>query len=165
MTSSKPLTDYEQGIVDNVQQYGCHITFVFDEKGEDPDFSYSIGFRKTVNQAEVIIFGLDRDLMHSMINNLLEQCQGGLELKEGAIISGLLEGHQCVARKVHASQIDEGYFNSSMWFHEREFGAELTEAMQIVWPDAYDGKFPWDHDSSEDVRVAQPALYEPRLAA
>jgi hypothetical protein len=166
MTIVPTLNEFEQQLLDNVEQHGCQVNWVFDDKGREPDFAYSVGFRKTVGQPEVIIFGLKRKLMLSMINETLRQCrEDGLQLSEGAVIADLIEGFDCIARRVHPSQIDEGYFNSSMWFHEREFGSELSEAFQLVWPGAVHGLYPWDEDCSADVIEQQPALYEPKVAA
>ncbi|GAA0472611.1 hypothetical protein GCM10009096_12230 [Parasphingorhabdus litoris] len=166
MTGDHNLSEFEQKLLDNVDQHGCQVNFVFDAEGDDPDFAYSVGFRKTAKQPEVIVFGLERKLMLSMINETLRQCcEEGLCLAEGTEISDLVEGFDCVARRVHPSQIDEGYFNSSMWFHVREFGSELSEAYQLVWPGAVNGLYPWDIDCSEDIIEAQPPLYEARKTA
>ena len=165
MNQARPLTDYEQAILDNVEQFGCQVTSVFTPDGVGPGFSYSIGFKKTVQQPEVIIFGLSSELMHSMINNLLEQCRQGLILNDGVSIDGLLSGFQCIARKVHPNQIETEYFNSSMWYHKRAFGSELVDAVQIVWPGAVDGKFPWEKGSSDYVQEMQPPLYQPSLVS
>ena len=165
MTEPRELNEFEQKLLNNVEQHGCQVNWVFDDKGEEPDFAYSVGFRKTADQPEVIVFGLKRELMLSMINETLRQCRGkGLQITEGAVISDLIEGYDCIARRVHPSQIDEGYFNSSMWFHVREFGTELTEAFQLVWPGAVQGLYPWDEDCSEETIEMQPALYEPKVA-
>ncbi len=166
MTADRALSESEQRLIDNVEQHGCSINFIFDAKGIEPDFAYSVGFRKTAHQPEVIIFGLKREVMLSMINETLRQCQeDGLRLSEGVVISDLIEGFDCIARRVHPSQIDEGYFNSSMWFHKREFGSELSEVFQLVWPGAINGLYPWDEGCSNDVMEQQPALYEPKVAA
>tara|TARA_R110002033_G_scaffold64386_11_gene115361 strand:+ start:513 stop:1013 length:501 start_codon:yes stop_codon:yes gene_type:complete len=166
MTTDRALSESHQRLIDNVEQHGCQVNWVFDDKDIEPDFAYSVGFRKTVDQPEVIIFGLKRKLMLSMINETLRQCQeDALQLVEGAAIADLIEGFDCIARRVHPSQIDDGYFNSSMWFHEREFGSELSEAFQLVWPGAINGLYPWDEGCSEDVIAEQPALYEPKVAA
>lgn len=165
MTGYRGYNDHETKLLANIEKYGCQVTFVFDAEGDEPDFCYSIGFSKSIHQPEVIVFGLPRKLMHSMVNNILEQCRDGLILADGLVIRGLLEGHDCIAQSVHSSQIVGDYFGSAMWFHRDQFGSELVEAFQIVWPGAKDGKFPWDADSSEQVRSVQPALYEPRLAA
>ncbi len=158
-------SEFETGIIENVEKHGCQVNFIFDPDDVEPDFSYSIGFSKSVQQPEIIVFGLPKNLMHSLVNRTLEQCRNGLQLKDGAAIDGLLDGHQCIAKSVHPSQIIEHYFNSAIWFNRTQLDTQMTEAVQIVWPGAYNGKFPWDADCSEDVIEAQPALYEPRIAA
>ncbi|MEM8917831.1 MAG: DUF4262 domain-containing protein [Pseudomonadota bacterium] len=166
MSGHRELNEFEQRLIDNVEEHGCQVNLVFDDKGKKPDFAYSIGFAKTVGQPEVIIFGLNRKLMQSMINEVLRQCrEEGLVLTEDLAISELIEGFDCIAKKVHPSQIEEGYFNSSMWYHVQEFGSELSEAYQIVWPGAQQGLYPWENDCAEDVIEAQPALYKPSFAA
>jgi len=53
------LTEYEQDIVDNVEEHGWQATYVFDPDGDEPTFAYSIGFPKTLNCPDFIIIGLD----------------------------------------------------------------------------------------------------------
>lgn len=161
--SEQFLADYEIRILDNVATSGCHINCVFDPDGEDATFSYSAGFVKTVNQPEIICFGLPADLMGFMINETLAQCLGGLELTEGIRISGLLDAHDVVGKFIPQNRIVREYFNSAMWFHEHEFETELTKAMQLIWPDSDNGLFPWEVGCGQDVIDLQPALYETRL--
>jgi hypothetical protein len=161
--SAQSLTEYEIKILDNVQRSGCHITSVFDPDGEDPTFTYSAGFMKTVGQPEIICFGLSTEIMGFMINETLDQCSGGLELIEGVRIRGLLEGHDVIGKRIPQHRIEREYFNSAMWYHKHEFGTDLTEAIQLVWPGSGNGLFPWEADCSQDVIDLQPALYEPRL--
>ena len=153
-------TEYEQQILENVATYGCHVTMVFDPDGDEPGFAYSAGFAETVDQPEVIVFGLPNETMHFMVNETLRQCRDGFRLKDWVEIDGLLEGHRCIARAVNPSFIIGDYFNSAMWLRRRLTGEQMTEAMQIVWPGAVDGLFPWDSGSSDIVREYQPALYE-----
>jgi len=157
----EPQTQYERKIVSNVSQYGCHVTFVFDPEHNEPDFSYSTGFTKTLRQGEVIVFGLPEDVMHSMINETMAQCLEGLTLDEGVPISGLLEGFDVVARAVCPEWIEREFFNSAMWFHRREFGSDLKAAYQLVWPSAVTGLFPWNEGCAQEVIDRQPALYQP----
>lgn len=155
--------DFERGIIANLREHGCQVNLVFDPDGEQPGFGYSIGFTETVDQPEVITFGLSRELMKSMINETLQQCRNGLVLTDGAVIDGLLEGHSCIARKVHPSQIVNDYVNSALWYHKARTGERLTDVVQIVWPGAVDGLFPWDDGCDAGVIALQPALYEERL--
>lgn len=160
---SGELDSYERNILDHVAAFGCSVTNVFDPDGDSPSFSYSIGFTKSVDQPEVIVFGLDTTLMHRMINETLRLCQAGLDLEEGGRIAGVLDGFDVVSRAIPTERITRGHFNSAMWYHRREFGSELTRAMQLVWPSSKTGLFPWQPDCHQSVIDAQPALYEPRL--
>lgn len=163
MRSNDPsLSAFENRILTNVQEHGCHINYVFDDEGEEPDYAYSVGFRSTANQPEVIVFGLGQELMGFIINQLLSKCRKGLRLVNWLCVESLIEGHDCIVRTVHPSCIEEEYFNSAMWFHEYMLETELCEAVQIVWPAAKSGKFPWEPNCSHEVISLQPALYEPR---
>lgn len=150
----------EQKVIDDIEQFGCHVSLVFDDKGVLPDFAYSIGFPVTVQQPEVIIYGLKRELMHSMVNELRRQCAGGLLLVDGLQISELIEGFECVAKRVDDPDAIKEHFGWALWYHSTQHGRELTEAFQIVWPSAQQGLFPWDQGCDEFVISQQPALYE-----
>lgn len=152
----RDLTDYERDILANVRDHGCHITSVSDE----PPFTYSAGFIETASQPEVIIFGLPSKLCASMINNLLRMCREGLELTDGGEIEGLLQAHRVIARAIDPDNIVRDHFNSAIWYEQRRTGRTLDRAMQLVWPGALDGLFPWDDGCSKEVRDLQPALYE-----
>ncbi|WP_416463466.1 DUF4262 domain-containing protein [Sphingomonas sp. VDB2] len=165
MTEIIARDDFERGIIENVREHGCQVNMVFDPDGEQPNFAYSIGFKQTVDQPEVITFGLSGDMMKFMINQTLRECREGLVLTDGAVIEGLLEGHKCIARIVHPSQIAEEYVNSALWYHKARTGERLTDIVQIMWPGAVDGLFPWDDGCDAGVIALQPALYEERLSS
>lgn len=153
--------DYERKILETIDEFGCYVTVVFDPEGEEPRFAYSVGFPHTVQQGEVIVFGLPTELLGSMINTTLRQCrEDGLELHEGVRIEGLLEGFDVIARRVHPARIEREYFNSAMWHHMGRYGEPLTKVFQLVWPSAATGLFPWDKGVAQHVIDAQPALYE-----
>ena len=159
-TSDRELTDYERDILANVEEYGCHVTTVFDPDSDAPSFSYSTGFSETLEQGEVIVFGLSHNLMHQMVNVTMDLCREGLVLADGERITGVLEGFDVVARQLPSAAIDREHFNSAMWFHRRRFGSELRTAFQIVWPGAKQGLLPWDDGCDEYVIEMQPPLYE-----
>lgn len=162
MSVQQTHNEFETKLIQNIEKHGCQVNYVFDPDGIDPDFSYSIGFPKSLGQPEVIIFGLPTKLMHSVINNVRDQCREGLRLSDGGVVEALLEGHVCTLKAVHKSQLVADYFGSAIWYHRDQLGTEMTEAFQIVWPGALNSLFPWDEGCSPDVIEAQPALYEPR---
>jgi hypothetical protein len=156
--------EYERKILANIERTGCHVTVVFDPEGDEPGFAYSAGFPHSIGQGEVIVFGLSTDMMGFMINETLRQCRdNGLKLHDGLRLSGLLEGFDAVARRVHTSNIQREYLNSAMWHHMGRYGEPLSEVFQLVWPSSVTGLFPWDKDCHPDVSAFQPALYESRL--
>ncbi len=150
---------FERNIVANVREHGCHINYVFDPEGVEPDFAYSVGFPETVGQPEVIVFGLSREVMHFMINEILRQCRDGLQLEDGLAISGLLEGHECIACAIPPRDIVREHFNSALWFRQFTTGEQAIDACQIVWPSAVDGLFPWEDGCDDSVRNFQPCLF------
>ncbi len=156
------MTDYEQDIVSNVANHGCHITSVFGDE-DAPPFTYSVGLWETAGAADVIIVGLPNGLSASIINVLAGLLKdGAVSLHDGAVIEGLLDGYNCVSRRVDSSQINREHFNSALWYHRLRTGEELTDIYQIVWPSVGDGLFPWDDGCPADVIELQSALYFPK---
>ena len=155
------LNVYETDVIANVDRFGCHITSVFDPDHGLPDFSYSTGFPKSLDQPEVIIFGLQRKLMASMINEIYRQCaEDGLELADGLVVSDLLLGHDCIAREVSADALADEFFTTATWYSHRILGRELRRGFQIFWPGAESGLYPWDEGAHPDICESQPSLYE-----
>lgn len=162
MSAVTASNDFERKIIDNVAAHGCHINFVFDPKGDEPSFAYSVGFEETVGQPEVIIFGLPNEIMQPMINDALRLCREGLVLQDMVQVDGLLEGFPCFVRDVIPEKILPEYFNSAIWYHRARTGVPLSHAVQIVWPDL-DGLFPWEEGCDAGVRDWQPALWTRNL--
>ena len=165
MTNGPALNDDQSKLVANVHEYGCHVTTVFDPDGNDPTFSYSVGFTETAGQPEVIIFGLDGGLMHRMINATLDLCRQGQIIQDWTSLDGLLEGHRCIARSVSAQFIVPEYLHSAIWYHRTQMGKTLDDVVQIVWPGAVQGLYPWDEGCDDSVIARQPALYRMDLNA
>ncbi len=161
---SEALTEFEQSILDNVEQYGCHLNGVFDPDGRDPDFSYSTGFTSSVDQPEVIIFGLELNLMQALLNDTLELCRQGFDITENARTDALIEGYSCVFRRVLPEWIVPEFWSSAIWYNCDYLSGEFDQAVQLVWPDE-SNRFPWEKGVSAGYVEAQPALYEPRIAA
>jgi len=157
--SARQLDADEQRVVDNVREHGCHILYVFDQDEELPDFAYSVGFEETVGQPEVIVFGLKRELMLSMINETHRQCAAGLVLDDHCRVGGLIYGFDCVARLITDPDCIQEHFGWAMWYHRNRLGKPLSKAYQLVWPGRSQGLYPWDEGCPQEVIDHQPALY------
>lgn len=160
VSQQAPLDPAEQKCIDDIAEHGCHVVKVFDNEGIRPDFAYSVGLPVSVEQPEVLVSGLRLQLMHSMINEIYRQCAEGLRLVDGLRIQGLIEGHECIARRCVGLNAIKEHLGWALWYHRSQRGEEVEEFYQIVWPGAVDRLFPWDEGASGDVIAAQPALYE-----
>jgi hypothetical protein len=131
-----------------------------DEEG--PSFLYSVGFTKTLNAPEVIIFGQPFELMYHVAGTLFDQIRDGQPLEDGQRRSGLLGGHDCELRAVHPDNLVIDYLNSALWYwHSILARPDYPPVFQIVWPSAKTGLFPWDAGCAEEVGALQPPLYQP----
>ncbi|MEO0551171.1 MAG: DUF4262 domain-containing protein [Pseudomonadota bacterium] len=156
------ITDYEANIIKNVEEHGWQCSHIFDPDQEKPSFSYSVGFTKTVNCPEFIVFGLSNDLMNSMLWQVFRDIKDGIEPQDGMIWSHLLEGFDCIIKKVHAENIEMNYLNSAKWYWNHHLGnSDPVSAFQIVWPGAVSGEFPWDEGCDQFIIDSQPPLYLP----
>lgn len=160
MSEATKLSDFEKRIISNIEQHGCQVNHVFDPDGNDPGFSYSIGFPTSVGQPEAIVFGLRSEVMHFMINELLDQCEAGLIMSDGGRVSGLLEGVDCELREVIPAKIKVENFSSAIWYARACIGEPMKRAFQVVWPGAVDKLYPWDEGADREVVRLQPQLYE-----
>jgi hypothetical protein len=154
--------EYERNILATIEEHGWFCTSVFDPKGANPSFAYSVGFTKTLNCPEFIIFGLDLKVMHSALWSVFRQIEAGKTPEENQRWSDLLEGFDCVSRRVHPTNIVREYLNSAMWFWSGpdKRGSDVP-AFQLVWPSSATGLYPWDADCAQIVRDHQPPLYLP----
>lgn len=158
------ISDYEQRILDDIAEYGWFSMGVLGERDHGPSFAYSVGFEDSLNCAEFIVFGLPNNLMHSMLWSVFRQIrESGVNPEEGRRWSGVLEGHDCISRTVHPSQIEREYFNSALWYRSYTGRSlESARAFQLFWPAARDKRFPWETGCPQELRDLQPLLYLPR---
>jgi len=153
------LTDYEKKIIENVEGHGWYATGVFDPEGEAPNFTYSTGFSKTLNAPEFIVFGLDLNLMHNMLWEIFRQLKAGTIPEDGKRWRDVLEGFDCVSKKVVFPEIHEEYTRSADWFWKRNGNTKPLEVYQLVWPGAQQGLFPWEEGCDPYVISQQPQLW------
>ena len=50
---------------------------------DSPGWAYSIGFYRTFNHPEIVVFGLNSQLMHSIINSVGDDIRDGKSFEEG----------------------------------------------------------------------------------
>lgn len=154
------LDKLDQDMVDAIAEHGWFGVHVLEEEGL-PGFSYSIGFWESVGAPDFLIYGLPKDLTHSMMWELFRQLKAGLAVEDGARVSNLLEGCDCIIRPIHESHFRE-HLGSAIWYRHFKLGhRDGLRAWQVFWPGRQQGLFPWEPGCDATVRVLQPPLYLP----
>jgi hypothetical protein len=141
----------EKKIVSDVEQYGFHIA-QFHGDGYSPSFAYTIGLFKTYGYPELICFGLNLDLLHSVLwsgKKLLDK-QPNLDQSIG--YPDFIGDYDVRFLTVDKDSYKD-YFGYGYWFN----GHWDLPARQIVWPDKQ-GIFPWEEGFNPDWKFKQPLL-------
>lgn len=146
------MDEYERNIHAHIEKHGCSVTSVFDAKGEEPPFSYSIGIATTTTAPELIVIGLNKDIGHWLINEYNRRVKAGESFVPGTLYSGFLEGHS-IQFGVVARENRAHYMRSTYWLH----GNADFDALQLIWP-SVEGIWPWDPEASDWFRSQQPLL-------
>lgn len=157
--SMSNYSEYELNLLSNIEEHGWQFTYVFDPDEIEQDFGYSVGFTKTLNAPEMIVFGLSQSLMHDMIWEVYRKIENGMTIVDGMRVDGLLEGFECVLRKARHNNLYTEYATSANWFWRDMGRPGQPEMYQIVWPGAQQGLFPWEEGCDQSVISVQPKLW------
>lgn len=148
------LSEDDKSILQRREEYGWFVNMIAQDS-EGPGFAYSLGLYEEFQHPEIVIFGLDSELMHSVINDAGDQVRKGVRYRDGDVTGELLEGCDCAFRRVNPLQYSE-FFGWAVWFH----GNSAFPALQMFWPDKM-GRFPWEDGFTESLRAFQPDLSKP----
>lgn len=151
--------DEERRVLDSIEQHGWYAVHRFDPELKTPNFTYTVGFTKSLNAPEFIVFGLHRDVMYDMLAGVFDQIKAGRKLKDNQIWQGLHEDFDCIGRKASHPEIFTTYAAMADWFWTRGGNQGHPALIQLVWPGLLDGLYPWDEGCREAVKEAQPQLW------
>jgi hypothetical protein len=151
------LNAEEQRIVDDIEQFGWHVTCVGPAIGSEDRkewFGYTIGLAKTFGWPELICFHVDLTVIANLLNLAVEECRRrGVAPSAGLELTGVVEG--APARLAGTKPMADSYVKYARWFAERE-GLPLS-VLQLLWPDNT-GHFPDDPGCDQDVRRWQTPM-------
>jgi hypothetical protein len=141
----------EKKIISDVEQYGFHVAQVHGD-GYSPGFSYTIGLFKTYGYPELICFGLNQDLLHSVL-------WSGKELLDKQPLPDQRIGYPDFIGDydIRLLTVDKAwyryYFGYGIWFNQ----GTAFPALQIVWPDKK-ALYPWEEEFNPNWKFGQPLL-------
>ncbi len=153
MIEHDPRCDvFEQKILADVAQYGWHVMKVL-EKADSPGWAYSIGLYRAFRHPEIVVFGLNGDLMHAIINFIGQDIRSGKGFEPDKKYADLIEGYLCTFKTVSVAWYYPflGYAN---WFYK---GMDYP-VLQCIWPDKK-SLYPWDSGFNPNWVYAQPLLF------
>jgi hypothetical protein len=139
MSNSKILDKLDK----DIGKYGWHIISVFGENSLN--FDYTVGFTETLNHPEIVISGLNVELMHGLLNDIGELIKQGYSFANGDTSSKVIKGYQVKFLSVDKSNIGEYFCADNTHYGEGNF-----EALQCIWPDQ-EGNFPLKTDNGQEV--------------
>ena len=143
--------DEDRDFVAGIEEHGWRVVLIPEDE-EGPGFAYSVGLFRTFGHPEIILLGLDLDLMHGLIDNMGEDVRNGASFTPGRRVEDVLEGYPVEFREVSRRRYRD-YLGYAGWF----YGDEDFPVVQCVWPDM-EGRFPDDPDAPDSLREAQPLL-------
>lgn len=139
-------------VLADVEKFGWHVVKIL-ETDDSPGWAFSIGLFQTFGHPEVVVFGLNHDLMHSIINSIGEDIRSGKNFEINRQYDELIEGYACTFKPVHQIWYATflGYAN---WY----YGNFDYPAIQCLWPDK-NNFFPWEPEFNSSWVWAQPLLF------
>ena len=143
----------EKKALEDIEEYGCHIIHVLEET-EYPPFSYSIGIDQSIDQPELIITGLKRELSHWIINEYNNRIREREVFQTDRTYDGFLDGFEVIFKEVEKKHYRE-YFGWGLWLYK----GDNFKALQLVYPST-SGIWPWDEGAPDDLTWFIPKLYK-----
>jgi Domain of unknown function (DUF4262) len=148
----------EQKLLDDVQKFGWHCMNVFGDEEHEP-FSYTVGLFHTYGHPELLIYGLPREVAHSVLSIAAEAAARGSAINLAEPTDQLLEDYSCVFVPVPITEYPE-HVGFARWYYD----GDNFPVQQVVWP-SKTGLFPWHPEASIEFRSKQPVLGHPERGA
>jgi|SRR5215468_157920 len=140
-----------ESVIADIKKYDLSVMLI-NENEEGPRFAFSVGLYHSFKHPEIIVFGLEREVAHWIINELAQRIKAGERCDVGKEYVGLLEGYNCVFREAPKGCYPD-YFGYAMAFYK----GDDFPALQLVWPDK-ENKWPWEIDFNHNWIWQQPLL-------
>lgn len=152
LSSDSGLSERDFTLLETLEQRGWYVIKVGATETE-PAFAYSLGLYEHFRHPEIILFGLDLETMHRLINAAGEQIRQGQIYEEGRRYADLVKDYSCEFRIVNPRHY-KGLVTYALWYYQ---GSPFP-VLQLVWPDR-DGLFPWNEGFDAKLGQKQPVLY------
>lgn len=118
-----------------------------------PAYAYSIGLPAAVSFAEIAVFGLTPSASKGLIDLVVTQLRGGVEIPLGVELVGLLDNDlRCCFAPIADDQCVRWFPTAVAWYQGEPF-----EVVQLIYPDRQ-GFLPYEDGFDHRLRYAQPVI-------
>ena len=135
----------------DIRNYGWHRMGVSGPEGR-PSWVYSIGFHRTYQHPEIVVFGFDRPLLMGIMGTIGELVGAGATLAAETESADILEDFNCAFRTVDKRWYPV-FFGRAIDF----YAGDDFPVLQRVYPGGR-GLYPWQQGFDEALRDWQPRL-------
>lgn len=152
VTFPEPENAFDTEVLQGIQQQGWFVLNV-PEDVEGPGFAFTVGLWMNYQHPELVMFGLDADVMHRILNLAGDEIsRGAQQFEPGDFTASLLDGAMCCFVKIGAEAYPE-YLGYAVWLYSHQ----AFPALQCIWPDRQ-GHFPWQPQFAPALMSRQPLL-------
>ena len=153
----RKLDANDRKFIKNVEKYGWTVMNIKDEPGKT-GWSYTVGLFEHYSHPEVIIFGMEVDNRHRILNWIGDNAKKGNTFTAETEHDWVLNNYNCWSKPVQKKWYCDllGY---ARWFYRTQEEDDNFPCVQAFWPDKH-GHYPWQHEYGFSV---QPLLYESGL--
>ncbi|MFK7739910.1 MAG: DUF4262 domain-containing protein [Planctomycetota bacterium] len=146
------LSEYHKHLLETVAEHGVHITYVAPASGRGAGMAFTVGLWEKYEQPEVVVFGLEPDGAHDLLNAIADECAEDRRFADGEKHDDLLVGYSVRFVAVPPEQVVE-HCHGMTWAYEDK----PVPCVQLVWPDK-NRRWPWQEGVREGFRKVQPVL-------
>ena len=116
----------DKALLTKLERWGWYVIKVGASESA-PSFAYSLGLYENFKHPEIIIFGLDFEIMHQIINDAGKHIREGQKYADGERYGDLLRNYACEFRRVNPSRY-RGFLNYTLWY----YGDAQFPALQLI---------------------------------
>ena len=94
----------DEKLVADVKEYGWHVVKIV-EKDETPGWAFSVGLYKNFNHPEIVVFGLNDEVAHFLINAIGGEVRAGKRFATDGLYSDFID--TCLTKLTRSPTCDE----------------------------------------------------------
>ncbi|WP_428328633.1 DUF4262 domain-containing protein [Mucilaginibacter sp.] len=149
--AEEKLDDGDKKLLSDIEKYGVHIVHILADE-ENPPFGFSVGLFKNYNHPEIIMAGLKRELIHSLINDMAADIKNGKIFTPYSYYNDIIDGFGC-----YFIEVDKSNYRKYMGYASWYYNGSNFPVVQCIYPTTK-GIYPWQKEWPENLKMLQPLL-------